>query len=130
MSDVTDPRAWLERATQDDKLARLSLRQKPPLTYGACFHAQQCAEKCLKALLVASNHAFSKIHDLLKLRDECAQAGIQAPIAEDKLSLLSSYAVRVRYPGEDPTLEEAREAVETATAVLRFTQKFLQGAPS
>jgi len=38
---------------------------------------------------------------------------------------LSYYAVRVRYPGEDPTPDEAREALDTARAVRRFARKWL-----
>ena len=54
-----------------------------------------------------------------------ARAGILLSIPEDQLATLSFYAVRVRYPGEDPIPEEAREAVETAKAVRRFARKFL-----
>jgi len=59
MSDVTDPLSWVERAEEDYALARLSLRQKKPLAYGACFHAQQCAEKYLKAILVSRGTVFA-----------------------------------------------------------------------
>ena len=38
---------------------------------------------------------------------------------------LSDYAVRVRYPGDDPTPDEAREALTIAKAVRRFARKFL-----
>ncbi|OIO97498.1 MAG: hypothetical protein AUK03_02425 [Anaerolineae bacterium CG2_30_64_16] len=106
-------------------MARFALRRKIPFTYSACFHAQQCAEKYLKALLVSGGHAFSKVHDLLVLSDECAQAGILVAVSEDLLSSLSYYAVRVRYPGEDPTPDEAREAIDTARAVRRFARQWL-----
>ena len=52
MSGIADPLAWVERAEEDYAIARFALRRKPPFTYSACFHAQQCAEKYLKALLV------------------------------------------------------------------------------
>ncbi len=125
MSDPTDPMSWVERAEEDYVMARFALRRKTPFTYSACFHAQQCAEKYLKALLVADGHTFSKVHDLLVLSNECAQAGILVAVSEDLLSSLSYYAVRVRYPGEDPTPEEAREAIDTARVVRRFVRKWL-----
>jgi HEPN domain-containing protein len=125
MSDPNDPMSWVERAEEDYVVARFALRRKTPFTYSACFHAQQCAEKYLKALLVAGGHAFSKVHDLLVLSDECAQAGILIAVSDDLLSGLSYYAVRVRYPGEDPTPDEAREAIGTAKAVRRFARKWL-----
>jgi len=46
-------------------------------------------------------------------------------IEAKQLSTLSDYAVRVRYPGDDPTPDEAREAVEIAKAVRRFVRTFL-----
>lgn len=56
---------------------------------------------------------------------ECEQAGVFLPINLTQLDRLSSYAIRVRYPGDDPTPDEAREAVEIAKAVRRFARKFL-----
>lgn len=53
MSDPADPQAWAARAEEDYLLARSALRRRVPLMYGATFHAQQCAEKYLKALLTA-----------------------------------------------------------------------------
>ena len=51
------------------------------------------------------------------LNDECVRAGILLSLPEEDLSILSSYAARVRYPGEDPTPDEAREALAIAKAV-------------
>jgi len=116
---------WVERAEEDYLLARAALRRKSPLTYGACFHAQQCAEKYLKAILVAKGATFAKVHDLLLLSDQCAKMGALVAIDAKRLNTLSDYAVRVRYPGEDPTPEEAREAVEIAKDIRRFARVFL-----
>ncbi|MBC8446023.1 MAG: HEPN domain-containing protein [Chloroflexi bacterium] len=125
MSKTTDPLAWTALAEEDYLLARSALRRKRPLRYGACFHAQQCAEKYLKALLVFRGHVFPRTHDLLALSDLCTLAGVIVPIAPDELDRLSACAVQVRYPGDEPTLEEARRAMEIAKAVRRFARKFL-----
>ncbi len=125
MSDVNDPLAWVERAEEDYLMARSALRRKKPFTYSACFHAQQCAEKYLKAILVDKGVAFAKVHDLLLLSDQCEKAGVLVAIVAKQLSTLSDYAVRVRYPGDDPTPDDAREAVEIAKAVRRFVRTFL-----
>jgi HEPN domain-containing protein len=53
MTTPADPLSWIKVAEEDFKLAQVALRRKTPLTYGACFHAQQCAEKYLKAALVS-----------------------------------------------------------------------------
>lgn len=76
MSGLSDPLSWVAKAEEDYALAGAALRRKKPLTYGACFHAQQCAEKYLKAMLVARKVRFSKVHDLLVLHNQCAKAGI------------------------------------------------------
>ncbi len=125
MSDVTDPRSWGERAEEDFAMAGSALRRKRPLTSSACFHAQQCAEKYLKAILIARGRRFPKTHDPLQLNTLCAQAGVLAPLNIRDLSTLSHHAVRTRYPGEEPTVDEAGEALETARAVRRFARQLL-----
>src|SRR5947209_5562149 len=125
MTGVTDPLAWAARAEEVYTLARSSLRRKAPLTYGACFHAQQCAEKYLKALLISKGQAFPKTHDLLILDGLCASAGIIPKVGSHQLSILSAYAVQVRYPGTDPTPAEAQEALRISADVRRAARKEL-----
>jgi HEPN domain-containing protein len=122
MSEPTDYQTWAVRAEEDYLLSRSALRRKVPLLYGATFHAQQCAEKYLKALLVAYGCAFPRTHDLAALHDLCIQADLRVPIEAEQLERLNAYAVQVRYPGDDPTLDEAREAVEIAQAVRRWAR--------
>jgi HEPN domain-containing protein len=123
MSENTDVQAWIARAEEDYALARSALRRKKPLSYGATLHAQQCAEKYLKAALLAKGQAFPRTHDLLALSHLCTQAGLVLEIDADLLDTLSSYAVKVRYPGADPTPEEARHALEIAKVVRRLVRK-------
>jgi HEPN domain-containing protein len=125
MSAPTELSGWVARAEEDFTLARSALQRKKPLLYGATFHAQQCVEKYLKALLVARGLVFPRTHDLVALSDLCLQGGITIPVAQDALDRLAAYAVQVRYPGEDPALDEAREALQVARVVRRFIRKFL-----
>lgn len=99
MSDEHDPLAWVGKAENDYILARAALRRKVPITSGVCFHAQQCAEKYLKAMLVAYDKPFPKTHDLIQLNQLCAHAGILVEIDAKRLNTLGDHAVRVRYPG-------------------------------
>jgi HEPN domain-containing protein len=126
MSESTDPRAWGHRAEEDWLLARSALRRKAPLIYGATFHAQQCAEKYLKALLVSRRQAFPRTHDVVALHDLCRRHGLHIPVDPDQLERLSAYAVQVRYPGEEPTPDEARDAVQIAQAVRRRARAVLR----
>lgn len=125
MSDPSKPAAWIERAEEDYLVARSALRRKRPLAYSACFHAQQCAEKYLKALLVAKGAVFPKTHDLIVLRDLVEKAGVQVPVEARHLQILSDYAVWTRYPGEDPSADDALESLEIAKQVRRFARKLL-----
>ena len=125
MTEVNDPRAWWEHAEEDFILARAALRRKQPLTSGVCFHAQQCAEKYMKALLISKDADFPKTHDLLMLNNLCSAAGIFLEIDPKHLNTLTDYAVRTRYPGNNPTVEDAKEAIELAKLVRNFARKYL-----
>lgn len=125
MITLADSQSWVQVAEEDYKLAQVALRRKTPLTYGACFHAQQCAEKYLKAALVSRQQPFPRVHDLAALSDLCAQAGMLLGISSDDLDTLSSYAVRARYPGEQPTPTEAHEAVQIANGIRKLLRAFL-----
>jgi HEPN domain-containing protein len=125
MPDATDPLAWVARAEEDYALARSALRRRVPLTYGATFHAQQCVEKYLKALLMAREQSFPRTHDVMALTDLCHQNGIILSVDLESLDRLAAYAVQVRYPGEDPSVDEAKEALQIARTVRRFARKWL-----
>jgi len=125
MTEVNDPRAWAASAEEDFALARTALLRKQPLVSGACFHAEQCAEKYMKALLISKGADFPKTHDLLMLSNLCTMAGILLEIDPKQLNTLTDYAVRTRYPGEGPNLDDAKEAIELAKLVRGFSRKFL-----
>ncbi len=125
MNDVTDPRAWVAKAEDDYALALASMRRRKPILYGACFHAQQCAEKYLKAVLVARKQRFPKVHDLNELQNLCAKAGILVEMDKDKLQRLTTWAVHVRYPGLPIDTADAKEALATAKVIRKFIRQQL-----
>lgn len=43
--------------------------------------------------------------------------------ADDDLSLLSAYAAHVCYPGDEPIVEEAKDALAAAATVRRFVRR-------
>lgn len=89
------------------------------------FHAQQCAEKYLKAVLVEKGQAFPKTHDLVALSNLCAHTGWSVSASDDQLDALSAYAVQVRYPGIELTPPEAQQALEIAKIIRRDVRKVL-----
>jgi HEPN domain-containing protein len=125
MSESNDPHEWLIYAEEDFIMAKSALRRSKPLTTASCFHSQQCAEKSLKAILIAKDIEFPKTHDLIILNTLCNNAGILTGFTKDELGRLSGYAVHTRYPGNQPTPEEAQEAIEIATTVRKFSRAFL-----
>ncbi|MDW8277215.1 MAG: HEPN domain-containing protein [Anaerolineales bacterium] len=116
---------WARIAEQDWQLAVSLLRRKRPTPAHIAFLAQQSAEKYLKALLLSRRIAFPKTHDLRALNALCEQAGIWTGFRGSDLLFLSDCAVTTRYPGNEPTLDEARQAVEIARAVRAFARRFL-----
>lgn len=93
----------------------------------ACFNAQQCAEKSIKASLVFLQIPFRKTHDLELL---CTELPEGWALSEDpaRLSGLSDWAVEPRYPGElvKATEADARNAVEQAGDVHETTLEDLK----
>ncbi len=116
---------WARYAEQDWRLAVSLLRRKQPPLTAIAFHAQQSAEKYFKALLLSRQVIFPKTHDLLTLNTLCEQNRILTGFSPDDLTFLTDCAVTVRYPGAEPTLEEARQALEVARAVRAFVRRFL-----
>ena len=120
MNETSDLFPWIERAEEDYLLSVSALKRKRPLIYGATFHAQQCAEKYLKAILTFQQAPFPRTHDLAALGVLCQQNGIILPISDDDLERLSVYAVEIRYPGMQPTAGEAQDALQIARNLRKF----------
>lgn len=93
-----------------------------------CFHAQQCAEKALKAVLLQRGIGFPRTHAVEVLLDLLIAAEIQVPEDVDEAVVLSQYAVQTRYPGdwEPVTWDEAQAAVALASSVLRWAEGLLR----
>ncbi|HOE01256.1 MAG TPA: HEPN domain-containing protein [Kiritimatiellia bacterium] len=105
-------KAWLCKAEADAISARREFRaRKRPNFDSACFHAQQCVEKTIKAILESANCPIRKVHDLVVLLTQCPTGAARTELLRDDLELLSQYAVTFRYPGADATREQAKLAI-------------------
>ncbi|MEW6400655.1 MAG: HEPN domain-containing protein [Chloroflexota bacterium] len=124
MSGPSDVLDWVNYAEEDLVMAKSALKRSRPLTSSSCFHSQQCAEKYFKAILVAQDIEFPKTHDLPMLNTLCSTAGIFTGFPIESLGRLSGYAVHTRYPGNQPTPEEAREALAIAMTIRQFSRTF------
>jgi HEPN domain-containing protein len=109
--------AWLAMAIGDLEAARAHGRVRPRIV---AFHAQQAAEKALKAALVLSAVEPPRTHDLEDLRRRLPEDWRVRRSPRD-LARLSVHGVESRYP-DDLTLVspiEAATAVRQAQAVVR-----------
>ena len=108
---------WVEKADADFISAGREYRaRKQPNYDAACFHAQQCVEKYLKARLAKANKPIPKTHDLAALLDLVLPLEPLWEPFRPQLETLTSYAVEFRYPGESATRELAKIAVSDARA--------------
>ncbi len=102
---------WISKAEGDFAILERECRaRKNPSYDGACFHAQQCAEKYLKARLCEAGIGFSKIHDLVALLEQVLEVEPAWETLREDLAFLSDFAVAFRYPGESADRESALDA--------------------
>ncbi len=103
---------WVQKAEGDYATAQRELRaRKAPNYDAACFHAQQCVEKYLKACLQEADIPFGKTHDLVALFDSILKKKPSLELLRPYMRSLSVYAVELRYPGESADKDMAREAL-------------------
>jgi HEPN domain-containing protein len=114
-------RQWIAKADMDMRASDLMLATEPPLTYPACFHAQQAAEKYIKAFLTWHEIDFPKTHVVELLLDLLEPTSPDMAAALNGASALTDYGVDIRYPGEqkDPDLPLACSMVELAHGVRK-----------
>lgn len=128
MNGPEDPRAWVAKADEDLLAIELMLAGTTVPWSTVCFHAQQVAEKMLKAYLVARGQVPPKIHDLPTLLLLCRKQGASLEDLDSDCEFLLGFGAAARYPGEfvTPTASEGREAVAAAKRVRQAVQALLQ----
>jgi len=113
---------WLYKAEEDYEAAiSLARKRKRVVPDAVCFHCQQCIEKYLKAFLLSEGVEPPAIHDLQSLRMLCSQIDKEFDGIKGTLDILNAYAVNFRYPGEEATIEESKEAV----CIMRRLKDFI-----
>lgn len=103
---------WVAKAEGDAAAANRLAATEPAVLDAACFHAQQCVEKYLKAVLVQRGEMFPKVHDLVALARLAARHLAGLPDDDDDVKWLTEIGVEVRYPGEDATREDVERALD------------------
>lgn len=113
---------WVQKAEGDFTSALREYRaRKAPNYDSACFHAQQCVEKYLKARLQEASTPFARIHDLSALLKLVIPIEPLWSIYDPGMKMLTDAAVELRYPGKWATKTTAKSAVD-------FCRKFRKAA--
>ena len=118
MSKQSDPHEWL-RFAHGDLAAPLLLTDVELPARMACIHAQQAAEKALKASLVHAAIQFRKTHDLVVLV-ALQPEPVRSEVSRLDLQRLQQWAVDARYPADLPdiTASEAVAVVAIAEQIV------------
>ena len=118
-------RQWVAKAENDLKNAdhTLTMGDDCPLDT-VCFHAQQCAEKYLKALLPYQQIDFPKSHDLAEFA--ALLTGMHGfPLSVDECERLTDYATVTHYPGNWEAID--RHDAEKAVAMAKRVRTVIRG---
>ncbi len=109
---------WVGKAEGDYEAATQLFAMKNTATYDAvCFHAQQCVEKYLKAILVDHSLPVPKTHDIGKLFGLLPDP-LTVRLTPEQMRWLTTFATDSRYPGGDAASEaDAEETLATATSI-------------
>ncbi len=93
------------------------------------FHAQQAAEKLLKAFLMARNISYRRTHDLRELIDLIRDHGIKFPELLMEIRTLSPFAVEFRYdyiPIEEELPFNRQKALEMVRQLRKWVEAEMQ----
>ncbi len=118
---------WIKQAEEDLLWAKASLKEG--ILRGACFAAQQVAEKALKAFLISKEVNVAKIHDLVMLNQKCSELEAEFTVLEPSCDMLSPYYLSSRYPDiaqfEEYSENQTKDAVDQATKIVDFVKSRL-----
>jgi len=123
-------RSWVKKADSDLLNIRNNMAAPAVPWDTVCFHAQQAAEKMLKAFLAFRGRQPPHTHDLLMLLGECMEFAPSLSDLSDDCALLTPYAIEARYPGlHEATEEEGQLVVAVAEHLCAAVQRLLPPEP-
>jgi len=120
--NAAEARDLIYLANIDLLAAERLLRGDPPLVEPTLFHAQQAAEKALKAFLASRGQPFRRTHDLVALLTECERIAPDFSQVQSAVIALAPYAVAPRYDRVQPsqTEQDAERALQSAGTTYDF----------
>lgn len=117
---------WLVKAEEDYRTME-ELYNKSPSGFAnsICFHAQQCAEKYLKALITKQGMEPPWLHALESLLDLVISKTPEIEKYRAELAELTPYATEYRYPGKVANPEDAKVCVEIVRKLRKDMRSIL-----
>ncbi len=116
--------AWLDKARKDIAMAKMAVERGDEFADMASFHAQQAAEKALKAYLVWLGVEFPKTHLLGQLLDLIGSKDDSFENLRDGLEAITAFAVESRYPESFlPSLNDVEDAISVAEEVYEQVRR-------
>ncbi len=117
--------AWFIKAENDLKSAKKLMQGDPAIPDTAIYHAQQCAEKALKAYLSFKRQPVQRTHDVEYLVELCTDIDANFAQLSDDAKTLTPYNAAFRYPDIvlEPDTEDVMEAIEMASKIFAFTKR-------
>ncbi len=117
---------WAAKAEADFISAGREYRaRRNPNFDAACFHAQQAAEKYLKAVLTEAGVDFPRVHSLTLLLHRILPLEPAWTVLKPEAAQLTAYAVEFRYPGKTADKLLARDAVKQAARIRECARRRL-----
>jgi HEPN domain-containing protein len=115
---------WVSKAEGDwTTLMREYRARKNPNYDAACFHAQQSAEKYLKARLQEAGISFAKTHNLLYLLNSVLTVEPNWTNLQNSCAFLTVFAVKYRYPGSASNKSEVQESVNHCRLIRKTVRQ-------
>lgn len=109
---------WLKKAAGDLQAAERLLDLPQDDYFTAAFHAQQAAEKFLKAFLVRHQIPFPKTHDIQDLLKLAARVDATLERELSSAAMVTPFGVEFWYPGDETAdRETAQQALDEAKLV-------------
>ena len=117
---------WVSKAEGDFVCVQREWRARKHPNYDAlCFHAQQCAEKYLKACLQENMLPAYRTHNLISLLEQLLPCNPALETLREALLQINIYSVAFRYPGESASREDARSARSLCESVRKTLRQHL-----
>src|SRR5882724_11558780 len=117
---------WVRKAESDYAVAKKIARGGDPHHDEVCFHAQQSAEKYLKALLAERGQPAPRTHILEDLVVLLLPHYPSLRALRKGARFLTRFAVATRYPGKNATKREVTSALRWAAKVRTAARTLLK----